>query len=282
MRLENHEVSAEHASIYFTGGRWKIRDLASRNGTRVNGQLIEQGVSVNLELNASLQFGQHGQTWSLVDDSPPGARATSESGARAVADGSTLWLPDATTPEAMILAGDREWTLEHGDELRPIQDGDELIVAGVKWRVELPPLDDEELASTYQSQSREVDSELRLTFLVSGDGEHIHLSATTQGAGIDLGARAHNHPLLVLASLRILDQERGISDPEAGWTYPDDLERRLGLEREAMNLQLWRARQCFKRARLPAELLIERRDDTRQLRLGVPLLEVIPPERRLL
>lgn len=281
LRLTGQVVSAEHASIYFSGGRWKVRDLASRNGTFLDAERVEQGASVELSEHSRLMFGSRGDVWRLEDASPPGPCARNQQGDWVRGEGMTLWLPELDCPDAVVLAGEREWTLEYDDKLLQVQDGESVVLNGETWRLELPPLDDEELASTYQSQHAPSEDELRLLFRVSQDRDHIQLEAKAGGTVTDLGARAHNLPLLMLASLRLADQEQGELDYNAGWVYPDELEKRLGLEREAMNLQLWRARQCFRKAKLPAERLIERREDTRQLRLGVASLAVEPPEARL-
>ena len=110
---------------------------------------------------------------------------------------------------------------------------------------------------------------LRLAFAVSRDEEHISLRATTGFKTIELGARAHNYPLLVLARRRQEERARGVANTEAGWIYSDELFDMLAMKRESVNLLLWRAAQCFKKAGLPGDHLIERRLDSRQVRLGV-------------
>ena len=40
IQLDDPEVSARHAEIHFSGGEFRIRDLGSRNGVRVNGQKV--------------------------------------------------------------------------------------------------------------------------------------------------------------------------------------------------------------------------------------------------
>ncbi len=40
LRLDNVMVSRRHARIWVDGGVWQIEDLGSRNGTRLNGELI--------------------------------------------------------------------------------------------------------------------------------------------------------------------------------------------------------------------------------------------------
>src|SRR5262249_13658004 len=39
--LKDDLCSREHAEVSFTGGRWRVRDLNSLNGTRVNDQRLE-------------------------------------------------------------------------------------------------------------------------------------------------------------------------------------------------------------------------------------------------
>jgi hypothetical protein len=41
LRLDNPEISREHANIYFQEGAWWVRDRGSRNGTTVNGVQIK-------------------------------------------------------------------------------------------------------------------------------------------------------------------------------------------------------------------------------------------------
>src|SRR5262245_1229387 len=48
LRLELPLVSSQHAVIRWTGARWEVRDLASRNGTTVNGKRLASGESVAL------------------------------------------------------------------------------------------------------------------------------------------------------------------------------------------------------------------------------------------
>jgi len=41
LRVEDDEISRQHAEIFREEGSWAVRDLGSRNGTRVNGEKIE-------------------------------------------------------------------------------------------------------------------------------------------------------------------------------------------------------------------------------------------------
>jgi Nif-specific regulatory protein len=51
--LKDDLCSREHAEVYHTGGRWRIHDLSSLNGTRVNGDLLkdEWELAVNDEVH---------------------------------------------------------------------------------------------------------------------------------------------------------------------------------------------------------------------------------------
>src|SRR5205809_5467033 len=40
--LKDELCSREHAEIYFADGRWRLRDLTSLNGTRLNGQRLQE------------------------------------------------------------------------------------------------------------------------------------------------------------------------------------------------------------------------------------------------
>ena len=40
LRLDDPRVSSEHSSVHWTGERWEIRDLGSRNGTTVDGNRL--------------------------------------------------------------------------------------------------------------------------------------------------------------------------------------------------------------------------------------------------
>src|SRR3954468_4661324 len=82
--LDDPDVSREHAVVWFDGSGWLVRDLASRNGTRVGGELVKDAVS--LGPGAILRFGSERNDWTLEEVDPPGARAVSRDGRVAVAE----------------------------------------------------------------------------------------------------------------------------------------------------------------------------------------------------
>lgn len=85
VRLQDETVSARHARISFRGGQWWLEDLASRNGTEVNGLPVEEPLVVTY--GDELQFGRvqvrleegpvqaHGEGEAFAERTVPLARA---------------------------------------------------------------------------------------------------------------------------------------------------------------------------------------------------------------
>lgn len=71
IRLDDRRVSGEHARIRWTGERWVLRDLDSRNGTWLASRRLEAGEAVPLDLSSRFHFGAPGDDWHLVDCGPP-------------------------------------------------------------------------------------------------------------------------------------------------------------------------------------------------------------------
>jgi len=71
LRLTDARVSGEHAAIYFEEGHWRLRDLASSNGTRLNGEPIQPGARHALLRGDRITFGSSSETWELIDEQAP-------------------------------------------------------------------------------------------------------------------------------------------------------------------------------------------------------------------
>jgi pSer/pThr/pTyr-binding forkhead associated (FHA) protein len=56
LRFEDSEMSSQHALIEFTGAGFRISDLGSTNGIRVNGEPVQ---AHDLETGDRLEVGQH-------------------------------------------------------------------------------------------------------------------------------------------------------------------------------------------------------------------------------
>jgi hypothetical protein len=79
----------------------------------------------------------------------------------------------------------------------------------------------------------------------------------------------------VLARQRLDDRARGIPEGSCGWIYVEDLMDRLKVDRTQLNLAIFRVRKQFQNASFRnATEVIERRVQTRQLRLGFKKLTV--------
>lgn len=284
LQIADPTISAEHASVYFDGSQWKLRDLASRNGTFTGSGRIDPQRSVVLEGGASVRFGSNdSNTWVLECSQPPGPSAVSSGGERVLSSHGVLWLPDADLPEACVHHADGTWVLDTHTGARVVADGDVVAVDGRRYTLELPPERPAAATSPVDSTlDAGLDRTLCLTFVISQDEEHVSLKASVGSQVFDLGARAHNYPLLVLARRRQEESSRGVATGEAGWLYSHDLFAMLQANREAVNLLLWRATQCFKKAGLPGERLIERRLDSGQVRIGIEELTILrsPPGSR--
>jgi FHA domain len=269
VRLQESTVSAEHASVYFDDGVWKVRDLGSRNGTYLNGQRLDVRSARALSLDDELAFGGPRQeAWRLDSQLPPGPAARSANGAVTTGAGGVLWLFRNAEPEACVRFQAGVWTLEGATGSRTVVDGDTLTLAGATYVLELPPWQASGLPAAESTLEAGAASDARLCFVTSRDQEHISLDVVLAGRRIPLGARAHNAALLCLARRRLVERKSGISESECGWLYADELRDALQLDRVALNLQLWRATQALKKFGLSAEKLIERRLDAQQLRIG--------------
>jgi pSer/pThr/pTyr-binding forkhead associated (FHA) protein len=61
--LDHRNVSARHAVIRFGSGRWELRDLGSRNGTFLNGSIINprQGYVIGTGTKVASRHGNTSQ-----------------------------------------------------------------------------------------------------------------------------------------------------------------------------------------------------------------------------
>lgn len=275
IRLEDTTVSAEHASVYFDGGAWKVRDLGSRNGTFVNDRQLDVRCAQVLAAGDRLAFGDARRApWSLESSLPPGPEARASRGRVLVGVAGTLWLPDDSEPEACVRRVAGRWLLESAEEARVVVDGEGVVIASQTYHLELPASPGDGLPAGESTVDAGRASQLCLRFSTSRDQEHVALEAMLNGEVVSLGARAHNFALLCLARRRLAERQSGIHESECGWFYAQELRETLAVDRVTLNLQLWRAVQVTSKLALPAGQLIERRLDSQQLRIGVADLDI--------
>lgn len=273
--LMTRDVSSEHAVLQWCGTHWELRDLGSRNGTRVGEHRLASGGRVPLAAGAQLQFGRESPPWVLVDATGPRAMAVAlVGGERRIADGGYLVLPGADEPIlAIYQQADGRWQLEVNGATRTIEDR-EVVEARGPWRVHLPAA----AAGTWEAGADLVMvARLRLCFSFSRDEEYVELVAWAGARRIDLQARVHHYPLLLLARRRLADQRAGVAEAEQGWLRQDDLLAMLRMKEDHLGVYIHRARAQFGRAGVAdAAALVERRPGTRLLRIGAAALELVP------
>jgi hypothetical protein len=278
-RIEERYVSAQHASLRWTGGRWVLRDLGSRNGTYLQGNRLAVGEDRHVRTAMTFSLGQPTDIiWELVDDSPPSVMAVPvDGGPPVLLAGELLAVPSSDDPQVTIYRGsDIPWLIERADEATTaIANLQTFAAAGRLWRFCCP----EEVCETALASAQH-DLEIRhlqLVFSVSRDEEHVALRLTCGGRTFDLGSRAHNYLLLTLARRRMRDSVDGIPESSCGWVYQEDLLDGLRISGPvSLNLDVYRLRQQFGvLGVIDAANIIERRPRTRQLRIGTPHLSVI-------
>lgn len=280
LRLRESNISGEHATIRWNGRSWEILDLASRNGTTVNGRRLTPGERTVLARGAILGFGNQGNRWRLIDDAPPSAMAvpTDGSAPRPAAD-DLLALPDDDQPDVAVYrnrAGD--WVLERsGGDTTAVTHGSEVVAGGQRFTLHLPEI---AIATSDGDLLPPHIHDVALRFSVTRDEEHVELTALTPRGTIELGARAHFYVLLTLARARLADQQRVAEGGDAdervhGWIYQDDLCDMLHIDLKHLNVAVYRCRRQLVAAGIAgAADVVERRNSTRQLRLGVGRIEI--------
>jgi hypothetical protein len=272
LRIDEPRVSAFHAELIWDGRGWLVQDLGSRNGTVIGARSIVAGEQVALERGDELMLGGRAR-FCLIDDSPPHLIATTPAGEVRVASDELLSLPTDDEPELTIYRDlDDRWMVESSNGVCvPAVEGETLFAGGRPWRLMLP---------TSLPQTRELANDLRLhgidfRFRVSRDGEHVELSLLESGREIVVETRAHLALLLVLARVRLEDAAL-LPESERGWVHRDDLPKLLAVEAHMPNLWIHRARRQLAALGVrDAAMLIERRANATQLRIGVRRLEIV-------
>src|SRR5579862_7993832 len=85
LRIDRKYVSAQHAALRWSGNRWEVRDLGSRNGTFLNGTRLKAGEEQALQTGAVIAFGKLlEQQWEVVDSAPPTVMAVPVDGGEPV------------------------------------------------------------------------------------------------------------------------------------------------------------------------------------------------------
>lgn len=240
-RLERAPVSSEHATLAWTGIQWEVKDLGSRNGTFLDGTRLEVGRAMALRVGARLAFGDPDVVFELVDADPPSATAA-ELGTNRIraARNGLLTLPDDEAPELSIYedaAGDW-WVETPDDRAERLEDGSVVHAGGRAWTMQLPFIDE---GTPLLRLQLDLDR-MSMRFAVRRDEERVEITLSNANVEIALEPREHAYVLLTLARAREADRATKPSE-QRGWRDRDELERMLGIDANALNLAVHRARQ---------------------------------------
>lgn len=270
VQLHGPFASGTHAAVQWDGARWTLRDLASRNGTFLDGRRLAAGESVELRLGARLAFGEAGDTWEVVRADPPGAWAESLVTGRTVdADGGVVPLPSEDDPRVMVMRTADGWLCEEVDGVRAVGDRAVVVVDGVPWQLSLPVAADDTLGALRPGAAQAS----RLRIRTSTDPEWMQVSVWRDGWR-DVPHRNAHHLLLPLAREWLRDADA--SPLDRGWMRVEALTAALGIAQKTLDVHVFRLRRQF--TAIGVDDLVERRVGIGQVRLGVGAVELVGPE----
>lgn len=271
VRLVEHAASNDHASVFWTGARWEVRDLGSRNGTSVNETKVQLKENAPLKRGAVVRFGCNAERWELVDDGGPVAVArSSTTGEVRRAEDGLLALPDLEDVLVSVVKDSAgRWFVEMADGARRLAvDREQITIAGQSWELEVPSETSTGIETKTETPSLQLAS-LTLRFHVSRDLEHVSLDIVDGATVLSLGERASFYTLFFLARERIKDAANtSLRESDHGWVHVVDLMRGLPADENHLNVTVYRLRKEFGEAGVVgAEGIVQRRP--RQMRIGV-------------
>lgn len=287
LQIEADVVSSRHAALRWTGSGWVLKDLASKNGTFVDGSRLHSGEMRNLKVGTEMVFGHGDQRWRLVDDSGPRPMAlriggTSEGPPAVFEENHMIVVPSPERPEVTLFAdSDGIWSIEGDDDTRTIHDGHEFVAGGEVYRFCKPAaiLRTKEISTAQlEEESRgPAVSDVIVEFGVSPDEEHVEVTAQLGGVRQRLGSHVHFYLLLHLARERLRDHTSPTASASEGWCYIEDLCRGLQLDSdERVNVHVCRIRKSFAALGLKnSAQVIERRPRARHIRIGLQASQIV-------
>lgn len=274
LRLPAGYVSTQHALIRWDGFSWELLDRGSRNGTQLNGALLEPGRAYRLLKDAVLTFGHADERWALVDAGDPQTMAVSlETGQALLGAHGLIGLPSSKSPECTLyLAQDGGWKIEQANgEVESIVDGQIIECAGQRFR----------FCGASSNSATEALSVARdagvptLCFAVSSDEDFVELTLEYPERRVPLGSRSHNYLMLTLARQMLADRGANLPEASCGWMDKDALADGFKMTPQQVDGEVFRIRKHFTQRGLPeSTTIIERRPRTKQIRLGLKQLKI--------
>jgi hypothetical protein len=274
LRLSAPYVSTQHALIRWAGSWWELLDRGSRNGTQLNGAVVEPGRPYRLAKDQVLTFGHADERWVLVDTSEPQVMAVAlDTGQALLGAQGLIGLPSSKSPESTLyLAQDGVWKHERSDgEVDAISDGQIIECAGRTFRFCCPTSHTvtEALSASQRGPAP------TLCFLVSSDEDFVELTLEYPDRRVPLGSRAHNYLMLTLARQRLADRAAELPEASCGWMDKDALAGGFKMTPQQVDGEVFRIRKHFTQHGLAESVrIIERRARTKQIRLGLQQLRI--------
>lgn len=274
LRLSAQYVSGQHALIRWDGRAWEVLDRGSRNGTLLNGALLEPGKPYRLLKDSVVTIGHVDERWALVDAGEPQTMAVAlDDGQALLGVQGIIGLPSAQSPECTLyLERDGAWRMERADgEIELVRDGQVIDCAGRQFRFCCP-------ASTLATETLAAltpRSEPTLCFAVSSDEDFVELSLEYGERRVALGSRSHNYLMLTLARQRLTDMAANLPEASCGWMDKDELADGFKMTPQQVDGEVFRIRKHFTQHGLPeSTTVIERRPRTKQIRLGLSRVRI--------
>jgi len=277
--IDKPYISKLHAAIEWTGSHWCLKSLGL-NGTWINGSLLNQSDSRDLNLQDDIRFAEPGDPGFTVTDLTPPCDMLWPLGQAAdqftpIALSRYHLLPDTQDPELALFFDEStqfwysETLNQEPESQRKILDGDQLTFGGSDWQFMQV-----QIYGPTEAKSSHHLNDYQFIFHLSQDEETTQLELQHQQT-LDFGLRTHHYLLLQLARHRAEDAVRGLDSENQGWVYADQLAAELGLDITHINIQIFRARKQLADS-LPMVLgqqyLVERRNG--KLRFGCEKLTV--------
>jgi hypothetical protein len=274
LRLSASYVSSQHAVVRWAGNGWELLDRGSRNGTRLNGVIVEPGRAYRLLKGAVVSFGHPDERWSLSDTSEPQAMVLAlDSGVVRLERFGLIGIPSNENPEVTLFKdADGSWKLEDLEgSLRELGAGHSFELAGQNYVFSCPSTND----LTVSVGTALLTGPPTLNFVVSSDEDFVALSLSYENRSVALGSRAHNYLLLTLARQRLADAANNVAPASSGWVDKDELSAGLRMTPQQVDGEIFRIRRHFASHGIPdSSSVIERRERTRLIRIGFERLSV--------
>ncbi|MEY4576843.1 MAG: hypothetical protein RL701_1546 [Pseudomonadota bacterium] len=226
--IERPSISGQHALFSWNGSGWRVRDLGSRNGTYVNGRLLQARENAAIAAGDEIAFAERDEVWAVLNAHPPTPTLISLVGAApmVLVDGGGFFLAHADDDSSWnVFYAAGNWYLEDQLGTRRVIDNDDRVeLDGHVYRVSLPAGS----AETRDAHAPPVEARLEnahMTIQVSTDEETAAITLDLGQRRYDFEARAHLYLLAYLARARQADAD----GTTGGWVYTEKAVRDLQL-----------------------------------------------------